>query len=66
MSQLTRQQDDLAPVMTFVRDEIRKDMSHVERQISPCVGCRGRNSAAVLKSEFEQACDAPTALNQAL
>jgi hypothetical protein len=65
MPQLTRHQDDLAPVMTLVRDEIGKDMPHVKRQIPPGIRRRGRDASAVLTPELEQAGDPAAASAQA-
>jgi hypothetical protein len=61
MAQLARQKDDLAAVVPLVCDEIAKDMTHVERQISPNIGSRGRNASAVLAAKLQQAGDSPTA-----
>lgn len=62
MAQLASEHHDLSAMMTFVRDEIRQDMPHVERKIAPAVGRRYGNRAAVREPELQQAKNAATAL----
>ena len=57
-------QHDLSPVMPLVRDEIAKDVPHIQWQVAPHVGSGRRDRPAVLTSELQQAGDAVAAAPQ--
>src|SRR5258708_26765389 len=61
MSQLAGEHHDLPAVMTFVRDEIGKNVADVQGKVAPNVRRGDRNAAAGAASEPEQAADAPAA-----
>ena len=54
MAQLTRQHDDLAPVVTLVCDEIGQDVRDVEREVAPDVCLRWRHMASGGKAQVEK------------
>ena len=57
-------QHDLSPVMPLVRDEIAKDVPHIQWQVAPHVGSGRRDRPAVLTTELQQAGDAVAAAPQ--
>src|SRR3989442_223628 len=59
--QLARKHDDLAPMMAFVRNEIRKDVSNIERKIAPGIRRAGRDGAAVITPQRQEADHPPAA-----
>jgi hypothetical protein len=59
--QLARQHDDLAPMMAFVRNEIRKDVSNIERKIAPGIRRAGGDGAAVITPQRQEADHPPAA-----
>ena len=59
--QQARKHDDLAPMMAFVRDEIRKHVSNVERKIAPGIRRTGRDRAAVIAPQRQEADHPPAA-----
>jgi hypothetical protein len=61
MAELTRQHDNLSPVMALVRDEIRQDMRHIQRQVAPNVGLRRRHMASGGEPELKECFDASAA-----
>src|SRR2546421_2014683 len=59
--QLAHKHDDLAPMMPFVRNEIRKDVSDIERKITPRIRSTGRDGSAVIAPQRHEADHPPTA-----
>jgi len=60
-SQLARQHDDLAAMMTLVCHEVRKDVPNIERKIAPRVGTARRDRAAVITTQRQEADHSATA-----
>ena len=59
MTELTCHHDDLAPVMTFMCDEVRQDVRNVQRQVAPDVCLRRRQIAACSDANLEECLDTP-------
>src|SRR4029453_19183363 len=57
MTELARQHDDLAAMMSLVRDEVGEDMRHVQRQVAPDIAPRRRHVASIDEAELEERCD---------
>jgi hypothetical protein len=64
MSELARHQDDLAPMMALMGDEIGQHMPHVKRQVAPCICRRRRNLTVPLEPQGQQAGDPAAAAFQ--
>jgi len=64
VAELARRHHDLAPVMSFVGDEIGQHVLDVEREITPRVGFRRRHVATVTVAQLQERRDAATALLQ--
>jgi hypothetical protein len=52
---LARKHDDLAPMMTFVRNEVRKHMPNIERQIAPRIRSAGWDGTAMITAQRQEA-----------
>jgi hypothetical protein len=52
---LARKHDDLAAMMTFVCNEVRKDVPNIERKIAPRIGRGRRDRAAVITTQLQEA-----------
>jgi hypothetical protein len=52
---LARKHDDLASMMTFVCNEVRKDVPNIERKIAPRIGSARGDRAAVLTTQLQEA-----------
>jgi hypothetical protein len=61
MLQLARKHHYLAAMMAFVRNEIRKDVSNIERKIAPDVRRTGRDRTSVITPQRQEADHAPAA-----
>src|SRR5262245_5533677 len=61
MAELTRQHDDLTSMVALVRDEVREDMRHVQRQVAPDVGFRRRHMTSGGKAERKESFDTSAA-----
>jgi hypothetical protein len=57
MTELTREHDDLPPVVSFVCHEVRQDMWDVERQVAPHVRLGRRHLSSRRKAELEERFD---------
>src|SRR5262245_32791318 len=57
IAQLSRRQNDLSPVMSFVGHEVPQDVAHVEREIAPDVRAGWWNGPVVLESKCQQSPD---------
>ena len=64
MTELTRQHDNLSPVMSLVRDEIRENMRDIQRQVAPHVRFGPGDMASCSEAECEERLDPLTALAQ--
>ena len=64
VSQLAGEHHNLAPVMTFVGNEITKHVTNIQREIAPHVSRRSGNRAPLITAELEQAQDARAAALQ--
>ena len=64
MSELPRDYDDLPSMMGLVRDEVREDVTHVQREVLPDIRFRRRDLASVGEPKRQQRFDTGTAALQ--
>jgi hypothetical protein len=62
--ELPRDQEELSPMVRFVRDEVRKDVAHIEREIAPDIPRGRRELPAPLAAKGQQSRHAAPALPQ--
>jgi len=52
---VSEEHDDLAAMMAFVCNEIRKDVPNIEGKIAPCIGRARGDRAAVVATQRQEA-----------
>jgi hypothetical protein len=52
---LARKHDDLASMVTFVCNEVRKDVPNIEWKIAPLIGRASGDRAAVITTQLQEA-----------
>src|SRR5215467_4863311 len=55
MSQLAGKHHNLSAVMAFMRDEVAKNVTNVERKVAPYIGGRGGNASTLITAELQEA-----------
>ena len=64
MAQLPGDYDNLAPMMSFMSDEIGQDMPDVKRKVAPGVRRTGGDRAASVTTELQQTADSAATVVQ--